>query len=160
MLWESLLVQHFVLLLGHPSTAVSVVLASLLAGMGLGAACSSWVGTRRLIRHGWVVPGGMALMVWVLPQLFQVALPWPLAARVLLSAALLVPGGAVLGLWFPLGMVIFGDRRKPWHWAVNGVFGVLAAVMSLALSMAWGFAVVGWLAALGYALAWLTLRRR
>ncbi len=159
MLWESLLVAHFVLLLGHPSTAVSVVLASLLAGMGLGSAVSEHVEPARLQRHGWIVAAGLATSAALLPLLFELALPWPLALRIALSAALLVPGGAVLGLWFPLGMVHLGDTRKAWHWAVNGFFGVLAAVLSLAFSMAWGFKTVGLVAAACYGIAWLALRQ-
>ncbi len=158
LLWESLLIQHFVLLLGHPSTAVSVVLASLLAGMGIGSALSARVGLDRLQRIGWTVPLLLVLVVAVLPSLIQLLLPVHLAVRIALSAGLLAAGGAVLGLWFPLGMVRFGERRKPWHWALNGAFGVLAAVMSLALSMAWGFATVGWIAAGCYGVAWVALR--
>jgi len=160
MLFEALLVQHFVLLLGHPSTAVSVVLASLLAGMGLGSAVSPRLGPGTLVARGWLVPVALAVTVAVLPALFAVALAWPLALRIALSATLLVPGGAVLGLWFPAGMVHFGDRRKPWHWAVNGFFGVLAAVLSLALSMAWGFREVGLVAAACYGVAWISLQGR
>ena len=137
---------------------VELQVASLLAGMGIGSALSARVGLDRLQRIGWTVPLLLVLVVAVLPSLIQLLLPVHLAVRIALSAGLLAAGGAVLGLWFPLGMVRFGERRKPWHWALNGAFGVLAAVMSLALSMAWGFATVGWIAAGCYGVAWVALR--
>ncbi len=160
MLWEAVLIQHFVLYLGHPSRAVSVVLAALLAGMGLGAALSPRVGPAALRRFGLAVPALVAAAAFALPWLFQATLATPLAARIAGSLVLLVPLGAALGLWFPGGMVHFGERRKAWHWAVNGFFGVLAAVLSLALSMAWGYRLVGLVAAACYAVAWICLWSR
>jgi hypothetical protein len=55
-------------------------------------------------------------------------------------------------------MLRFGDTNKPWFWAVNGAFGVVASVMSLALSMEFGFQAVGQLSAGIYGVAWLCLR--
>ena len=63
----------------------------------------------------------------------------------------------MLGTFFPLGMLHFGDQSKPWYWAINGAFGVVASVMSLALSMEFGFTVVGLIAAAGYVVAWVCL---
>ena len=74
------------------------------------------------------------------------------AAR--LARALLAPLGLLLGLFFPLGMLRFGDASKPWYWAINGAFGVVASVLSLALSMEFGFANVALLGALSYLVAW------
>jgi len=54
-------------------------------------------------------------------------------------------------------MLRFGDRAKPWYWAINGVFGVVASVFSLALSMEFGFSMVGILSAVGYLVAWACL---
>jgi hypothetical protein len=63
-----------------------------------------------------------------------------------------------MGMFFPLGMLRFGDRRKAWYWAMNGAAGVLASVLSVALSMELGFSRVLWIAGALYALAWLLLR--
>ena len=57
-------------------------------------------------------------------------------------------------------MLRFGDADKPWYWAVNGVFGVVASALSLALSMELGFRAVGVLSAAIYAAAWACLRGR
>ena len=55
MLLENMLVQHFVLYLGHPSYATTVIIASLLLGMGVGSSMAGRVGVKRLLAWGWVV---------------------------------------------------------------------------------------------------------
>jgi hypothetical protein len=157
MLMENMLVQRFVLYLGHPSYATTVILASLLVGMGVGSTSANGFGVRRLQRLGALVPLLLVAVVVALPPLFDATLGFPRAVRILVSALLLLPLGASLGLFFPLGMQRFGDRAKPWYWAINGVFGVVASVMSLALSMEFGFFAVGMLSAVSYAVAWVCL---
>jgi hypothetical protein len=69
----------------------------------------------------------------------------------------LLPLAFCMGLFFPLGMLRFGDANKPWFWAVNGAAGVLASVFAVALSMEMGFSGVLWVAASVYVLAWLLI---
>ncbi len=160
MLLENMLLQHFVLYLGHPSYATTVIIASLLLGMGFGSLNAEKLGVSGLLRRGWIVPAVMVAVVSVLPGLFASTLGWPLAVRIVVACTILVPLGGALGVFFPLGMLRFGDMNKPWFWAINGVFGVVASVMSLALSMEFGFLFVGRLSAGIYFLAWLCLLRR
>ena len=158
MLLENMLIQHFVLYLGHPSYAVTVIIASLLLGMGFGSNFAGRVGVGGIARLGWLVPVALLLIVLLLPTLFSSTLGMWLGLRITASCAILLPLGAGLGLFFPLGMLRFGDADKPWFWAINGTFGVVASVMSLALSMEFGFLAVGQLAAFIYAIAWLCVR--
>jgi hypothetical protein len=106
-----------------------------------------------LVASGVAVPASIAMVVTFGPR--SVAGD---ASLLVISCLVLVPLGAVLGLFFPLGMQRFGDNAKPWYWAMNGVFGVVASVMSLALSMEFGFRAVGLFAAAGYVVAWACLR--
>jgi hypothetical protein len=157
MLFESMLIQRFVLYLGHPSYATTVVLASVLFGMGVGSMSSTRVGIAGLRRFGFLVPLFIALLVAVTAPVFDHTLGWPIGLRIALSVALLAPAGAALGLFFPLGILRFGDPDKPWYWAINGAFGVVASVMSLGLSMQFGFTTVGYASVLVYLIAWLCL---
>jgi hypothetical protein len=158
MLTENALVQRFILYLGHPSYAITVVLAAVLLGMGVGSSLSARLGLMPLQRAGGLVPAALFAVAAGLQPLFAATLGLPLAGRVAVSLALLLPLGAVLGLFFPLGMLRFGDAGKPWFWALNGVFGVVASVFSLALAMEFGFRATAYLGAALYVLAWLTLR--
>lgn len=157
LLMENVLIQRFVLYLGHPSYATTVIIAALLIGMGAGSIAANRFGIGRLQRLGVLVPLVLLAVAAALPPFFDATLGFPRSVRIGLSALVLVPLGAALGLFFPLGMQYFGDRAKPWYWAINGAFGVVASVLSLALSMDFGFAVVGMLSAAVYALAWLCL---
>jgi hypothetical protein len=158
MLLETVTVQRFVLYLGNPAYAFTAVLASLLVGMGAGSMGAERFGLRRLGRWGPALPVVLAVLSVTLPFLFRATLAWPAGTRFLATGLLLVPVGMALGVYFPLGMIRFGDTLKPWFWAVNGFFGVVAGVFSLALSMEFGFRAVGLLAAAAYALAWIALR--
>jgi hypothetical protein len=158
MLVENVLIQRFVLYLGHPSYATTVIIASLLLGMGVGSMAAVRLGVGRLARWGFIVPGVLALLVVVLPGFFRISLGLPLGLRASMSVLCLLPVGFSLGVFFPLGMIRFGDELKPWFWALNGFFGVVAAVLSLALSMQFGFHMVGLMGAGIYLVAWLGLK--
>jgi hypothetical protein len=100
---------------------------------------------------------GLGALTYLLPPLFTETMRLTLALRVAIAAAVLGGTGAALGLFFPLGMVRFGEAGKPWFWAVNAFFGTAAAVLSLALAMEYGHRVLGLAAALIYATAWAAL---
>lgn len=160
MLLETSLLQRFVLYLGHPSYAMTVTLSCVLLGLGVGSFGAPRLGVARM--RGVAVGAAAAIVVLtlILPGVFEQTLGMPLAMRVLTSCLILLPLGTILGLFFPLGMIRFGDRHKPWFWAINGVFGVAASVLSLALAMEFGFAVVGYVSAMLYAVAWLSFQGR
>ena len=157
MLLESTWIQRFTLYLGHPSYAMTVVIASLLVGSGLGALGSARLGLDRLRRGGLLVAVILGLVSLALPAMFAATAQNPLALRIALSLGILGATGAGLGLFFPLGMIRFGEEGKPWFWAVNGFLGVTASVLSLGLSMEFGFRGLGAAGALLYAVAWLAL---
>jgi hypothetical protein len=150
--------QRFILFLGHPSYASTVVLASLLLGAGLGSLASARLGLGFLQRFGWLVPALVLAVDLALAPLFGATLGWVFPLRVALSALLLAPIGFLLGSFFPLGMLRFGDRNKAWFWAMNGAAGVLATAASLAGAMAFGFSRVAWAGVAAYALAVLLVR--
>ncbi len=158
MLVEIPWLQRFILFLGHPSYATTVVLACILLGAALGAMASARVGLERVQRFGLLLPIVLVIVNTLLGGFFDVALGAPLWARVMLSAVLLLPVAFLLGFFFPMGMVRFGDGNKAWFWAMNGAVGVLASVLSLALSMQFGFTLVSYMGAGLYVLAWLVLQ--
>jgi hypothetical protein len=135
-----------------------VIIASLLLGMGVGSNAADRVGMERLLKFGWIAPVLIYLIALSLPELFSATLGLALGLRIVTSCLILLPLGALLGLFFPLGMLRFGDANKPWFWAINGVFGVVASVLSLSLSMEFGFLTVGKISAAIYVGAWVSLR--
>lgn len=150
--------QRFILYVGHPSLATTVALGSVLLGAGIGAMVSVRIGLARLQRFGWVVALGIAALNLLLEPVFESTLGLTWGLRVCLSVLLILPAALMMGLFFPLGMIRFGDDNKAWFWALNGAAGVLASVASLALAMEFGFLRVAFGGATLYFAAWLLLR--
>jgi hypothetical protein len=153
MLVEIPWLQRFILYLGHPSYATTVVLAALLLGASLGSLNAERIGLQRVQRFGLLLPGLLLVADLALHSFFSATLGWSLGLRAVLTCLLLLPIAFLMGLFFPLGMLRFGDGNKPWFWAVNGAASVLASVASLALSMEFGFTRVAAIGAVFYLLA-------
>jgi hypothetical protein len=160
MLVEMPWMQRFVLYLGHPSYATTVVLTALLLGAGIGSMAASRVDPADVRRWGLLLPLVLVGINLTLGPTFQATLGWSFEARVALSVALLAPAGLLMGFPFASGMIAFPDEHKPWFWAMNGAASVLASVFSLALSMMAGFTAAALLGAVFYVGAYLLLRGR
>ena len=152
-------IQRFILFLGHPSYATTVVIASLLAGAGLGAMAAERLPMALVKRLIMLVPIGVSVLALTSGVMVQRALGAGLGWRLALSFLALAPTGWFLGLAFPLGMFSFGEPARAWHWAINGAASVLGSVLSLVLAMQVGFTAVTWLGVAGYLVALLALRR-
>jgi hypothetical protein len=157
---ETAWVQRFILYLGHPSYATTVVIASLLAGAGAGSFAAKGTATARARAWGLALPILVGAVNVALGPIFEATLGQPFAARLAVGVLVLVPSGFLMGFAFPLGMVRFGDAAKPWFWAMNGAFSVLGSVSSLALAMLAGHEVVGFAGAACYGAAVVLFRGR
>jgi hypothetical protein len=168
-LLEISMIQRFVLFLGYPTYSLTVVMLSLLASTGVGSLLSERV--REPIAR--VLPArlaALALLVagWLVaaPAVFDALLGAPLAVRIAVSIALLVPLGLVLGAFFPLGIRMAereGSSLVPWAWAVNGCATVIGTLLAVMAGMTWSFTAVtlGALAiyAVGVTALWASERR-
>jgi spermidine synthase len=167
MLLEVALLQRFVLLLGHPVYSLTVTLFSLLLGTGLGSLISRRIGDPRVrqatVRALLGVVAVAASAPLFLPRLIDVAIPWPLEARIAVAMAILVPLGMLLGMPLPGGMRLLAARRPDivaWGWGINGTFSVIGATLAVFIAMNWGFSVTLAVAAAVYAGAAGTLATR
>jgi hypothetical protein len=118
-----------------------VVLFSILLASGIGSLVSERIALARLPAILGVIVllvGATALAIYDrLTTLMWLEFP----LRVLLSVALLLPIGLLLGMCFPLGIRWARqahDHLIPWAWAVNGVFSVFAAAASLVVAINFG----------------------
>ena len=167
MLLEVAVLQRFVLLLGHPVYSLTVTLFSLLLGTGLGSLLSRRVPAESVKRVTLVALIAAAavgvLAAFVLARIVDFAIAWPLAARLALAAALLIPVGVLLGVGLPGGMRLL-DRSRPelvaWGWGMNGAFSVIGATAAIFIAMNWGFSVTLFAGALTYLLAAACLKLR
>jgi hypothetical protein len=167
MLLEVALLQRFVLLLGHPVYSLTVTLFSLLLGTGAGSFLSRRIVDRRVkAATTRALLGVLAVAVvspFILPALIDMAIPWPLPARIATAVALLLPLGVLLGMPLPGGMRLLSASNPeliPWSWGLNGAFSVVGATLAIFIAMNWGFSITLFTATGVYALAALTLQTR
>ncbi|HTE04703.1 MAG TPA: hypothetical protein VK824_00800 [Planctomycetota bacterium] len=161
---EIVAMQRFVLFLGNPGYAVTVVLITFLLFSGLGAtfAGRSADPRRTLTRALLAVLVLIGLLAVALPPVFHAALALPLPARIALTVALLAPAAFVMGMPFPSGLALLGRRGGqlvPWAFGVNGGASVIASVIGILVAMSAGFSMAFLLAALAYGSALLAGRR-
>ncbi len=139
------LLQRFVLFLGYPVYALAVVLFSLLFFSGIGSLLSSRFETqaRRSVLAVLTLIVALALVYAVsVPQVIEKLLGIPIAMRIGITVALLAPIGLLLGMAYPLGIVVlrgYGEELVPWAWGLNGAMSVVASVVSTFIGSRIGF---------------------
>jgi hypothetical protein len=159
MLVEIPFIQRFILYLGHPSYATTVVLSTLLLGSGAGSAMASRIDMALLTRLRWLLPAAVMLANLAAAPCIEATIGWPVMARVTLSILAMAPLGFFMGFAFPAGMMGAGESDRAWFWALNGAASVLASASCVALAAYIGFSGIVWLGAAGYFLACLLLPR-
>jgi spermidine synthase len=172
---EIAFIQRFVLFLGHPTYALTVVIFLLMLSSGGGS----------LFSRRWLPRTEMAWMPLVLVIIALVAhvffLPHALAAwvglrfgyRLMVSGMLLAPLGFVMGMPFPTGLRALaagplfdvpsgatgknGDNAVEWAWAMNAAASVLGSVLAMVIAIQFGLNVTLACGVAAYLLALLLL---
>jgi predicted membrane-bound spermidine synthase len=147
MIVEVSLFQKLVLYLGSPTVSLSILLCSVLIGMGLG----SFFGWRmlkdnisdRLGAIGAAVVFAGTLLFVLYPPLFSRLLVYSQAFRSAACFIMIVPFGFLLGIPFPSCIQLLNQedmkRTIPWMYGVNGAMSVLGSILAVLLSMIFGF---------------------
>jgi hypothetical protein len=162
---EVVLIQRFVLFLGFPTYALSVVLFALLLFTGAGALSSTLIRAepRRVLTAALTIGSGLIVAAaFGLEPLLHALIGAPFAARVAITAALLAPAGLTLGMAMPIGLrrlaAMYPDGIA-WAWGINGVVSVLASALGVAIAIVAGFRVATLVAAASYVAALLHAAR-
>lgn len=157
-------VQRFVLFLGYPTYALTVVLFSLLTFSGIGSALTGRLRRppeERFVPLLVVLATVTAVSLVALPQLFAAFLGSAFALRVVIATLSLLPLGLVLGMFFPSGIHVvrrLDARLVPWAWAVNGCASVVGTILAVIVAMGYGFRTVSLCALAVYLLGVLAMR--
>ena len=138
---EVAMIQKFVLFLGHPTYALTVVIFSMLISSGLGSYASrKLIGDdpRRLV----IALGIVALLVGILAAIVQPVLSngvgLPFFVKVTATVLMLAPAGFAMGLPFPTGLRMLERAHQPsvrWAWSLNAAASVLGSVGALVLAL-------------------------
>lgn len=156
MLTEIGFLQRLSVFLGHPVYSLAVVLFALIFFSGLGSFASERIPLTtpaRLATFSVALTAYLALAALVLPHINTWFQGFSLLGRVAVSLALLAPAGLGMGQAFPTGMRLAkrdDADPTPWLWGINGAAGVVAGVVAIIVSIAWGITVTLLLGALCY----------
>jgi hypothetical protein len=163
------LIQKFVLFLGHPTYALTVIVFSMLISSGLGSYWSRRVtGPSADSRGLSMVLIGIALAVsalaFVAAPVGELGVGWPLPFKVLVTVCLIAPAGFLMGIPFPTGLTRL-EKQFPqavrWAWALNAAASVFGSAAAICLAIYIGLRATVLAGALLYlcALSVVLLRR-
>ena len=151
---EIALIQRFVLFLGHPTYALTVVIFLLMISGGAGS----------LVSRRWLARTEMAWMplalvivaltagVFFLPHVLAAGVGLRFEYRLAVSGLLLAPLGFMMGMPFPTGLRALGDgpalgvpsgarerdNAVEWAWAMNASASVLGSVLAMVIAIQFG----------------------
>lgn len=161
MAFELPAIQIMTLFLGHPTYALSVVLAAMLAGAGIGSTwmgrAKPWIGRAVLLG---LVPLAIACALLLLP-LVHALIQLPMLARLGLTGVSVVAMGIPLGMPLVSGIRLLDPKRPElvaWAWSVNGASAVVGSCLIMIVMVYGGSGPAFFLAAAAYTLACLARR--
>jgi hypothetical protein len=135
------LIQKFVLLLGHPTYALTVIIFTMLLASGLGSNYSKKLvqGNAERLR---IV---LLLIVILVPVLGYFAglisnlgPAWPLPAKMLATVLVVAPLAFLMGIPFPTGLAgleLWEKSAVRWAWSMNAASSVLGSALAIFLAI-------------------------
>jgi spermidine synthase len=154
---EITFIQRFVLFLGNPTYALTVVVFLMLLSSGAGSLASRrWLPRINSVR--WPLLAIVACIlayVFLLPALLSALVGEDFSLKLAISGALLVPLGFAMGMPFPAGLRVLAKegsgRIAPeeffeadsieWAWAMNAAASVLGSGLAIVLAMCFGLSI-------------------
>jgi predicted membrane-bound spermidine synthase len=151
---EIAFIQRFVLFLGHPTYALTVVIFLLMISSGAGSLFSrTWLPRAE---QGWLplllVVATLLAYLFFLPTRLAEFVGLPFGSRLIVSGVLLIPLGFVMGMPFPTGLRALAASNAPefpaspdnaveWAWAMNAAASVLGSVLAMVVAIQFGLTV-------------------
>ena len=148
MILEISLFQKLILYLGSPTISLSILLCSLLIGMGIGSYFSKKIFSQNEIKK--IRYSSIAILIYgliiyqLLPLVLTQLLPYGINYKAVISIISILPLGFFLGVPFPSAITILDKNDLqmyiPWMYGINGIMTVLGSVSAVIMSMVYGFA--------------------
>lgn len=149
---EIALIQKFVLFLGHPTYALTVIVFSMLVFSSLGSRSSgkSWP------MIGAMIALSIAILAFVVPAITGMGAGWPLAVKCIIAAMLIAPSAFLMGIPFPQGLRLLKEKNPSavrWAWSINAASSVLGSAAAIFFAIYIGLKATLLIGALCYLLA-------
>ena len=141
------LIQKFILFLGHPTYALTVVVFSMLLASGAGSFWSERIiqqNFARLRRVAFFIAGAIAILVWLVPRVTEAGVAIGLGWKILISIALISPAAFAMGMPFPTGLTLVNKAIPDalrWAWAVNAAASVMGSAAAMLIAIYLGLKI-------------------
>jgi hypothetical protein len=147
MIVEITFIQRFLLLLGTPIMALTVILFSILLSSGIGAYLSGRLFAGRPYRAVFttvpILAGVILFHFAFLQGIIDSSISMELPSRITLTVGLLFPAGLLMGFQFPslisMASLMKNRDNTTLLWGVNVVASIIGTVLAATLAMVIGF---------------------
>jgi hypothetical protein len=135
------LIQKFVLFLGHPTYALTVIIFSMLIASGAGSFLSRRViagSDLRLRRILAAIAVLVSVLAFVAGPVTQALVALPLFVKIVITVLLIAPAGFLMGMPFPTGLARLETLHRPsvrWAWSLNAASSVLGSAGAIFLAI-------------------------
>ncbi len=136
------LIQKFVLFLGHPTYALTVIVFSMLISSGLGSFFSrSFIAGASDPRLQWIlfaVVAVITLLAFAVAPITEAGVGLPLPVKMLIAVCLIAPAGFLMGIPFPTGLTRLEERYPQavrWAWSLNAAASVMGSGTAILLAI-------------------------
>ena len=135
------LIQKFVLFLGHPTYALTVIIFSMLVASGLGSYFSRKIIAGSIARLRWILIGVtilVTILAFLAAPLTTALVSLPLTLKVLLTALVIAPPAFLMGMPFPTGLARLESMHHAsvrWAWSLNAAASVLGSACAICLAI-------------------------
>ncbi len=166
MILEVILFQKLVLFMGTPTISLSVLLCSILLGMGLGSYNGHKIVSnhfKRIFVVGLLIIFYGLILFLLAPIMLNKLLSLNQFTIIFMVFLLLLPLGFLLGIPFPTSIKLLKEEKLenyiPWMYGVNAIFSVFGSIFSMLLAMQYGFNISFFTGLLFYSLIVMVVRK-
>jgi hypothetical protein len=158
---EIVLIQRFILYLGHPVYSVAAVISGMLLLSGLGSWFSSKVqlslsAIRKVVL---LIIGLLLVYALALSPLLQASIGFSIPVKIAIAMFFIGLPSFFMGMPFPLGLRFLSKKNEsgvPWAWGINGCLSVVSASFATILAIEVGFSALMLFAAGAYLITMLS----
>jgi len=133
------LIQKFILFLGHPTYALTVIIFSMLISSGVGSYFSNRIIRKLEVQFVLVgIAAAVTVLAFVASPISEFGVGWVLPWKAAATVCLIAPVGFLMGIPFPTGLTRL-EQQFPqavrWAWALNSAASVLGSVSAVCLAI-------------------------
>ena len=157
---EIVLIQKFILFLGHVIFASSAIISSMLLFSSLGSLHSQKFKIRGLKNIIFIIFVLVITYFLLINYFINAFISLNLILKILLSVLVVAPLGFFMGFPFPLGIRAIKKGLIPWAWSINGSASVLSPILAVLFALFIGYNLVLLLAGIVYFIGLIFIKQK